>query len=487
MLKVYKSSARPSEVSSQALGIFVFEGKIEESLKELEGLGKRVKKQAEHEHFTGKKESMLKVTFPEGPTPRVFLVGLGQESKARIDDYRVAAAIITKAALESHAGELYLYSPKINPPISQALAEGALLGAYRFDRYKTDSRKEEDKGKIDDLYIINGDDDAIERGVLFACGQNYARDLANEPPNLVNPATLAKTAVDLADDMGLECEIYDEVELERMGMNALLAVGRGSANPPRLIHLTYKPSSRPLKKIALVGKGLTFDSGGLDIKTSENMRTMKGDKTGACVVLGAMRSLVKLYLPMEVHALIGAVENMPSGSSYKPDDIIKTYTGKTIEIDNTDAEGRVTMADVLGFASKLNPSYMVDIATLTGGCAVALGPYRAGIFANDQALCNALLDASSFTGEMLWQLPMDDERLRKRLDSPFADVANSAGRYGSAITAAMFLREFVPEDIPWAHIDIAGVSYYKEPFGYYSSGVSGFGTRTILQWLYRLQ
>ena len=239
--------------------------------------------------------------------------------------------------------------------------------------------------------------------------------------------------------------------------------------------------------MALIGKGLTFDSGGLNIKASENMRTMKGDKAGACTLLGVMRTLPKLNLQIEVHALIGAVENMPSGSSYKPDDIIRAYNGKTIEIDNTDAEGRVTMADILSFASVLSPSYILDVATLTGACAVALGPYTAGLFSNDQAFCNTLLEISSFTGERLWQLPLDDVRLRKRLDSPFADVLNSAGRYGGAITAAMFLREFVREGISWAHLDIAGVNYYKDPFGYYPKGASGFGVRTILEWLSKLQ
>lgn len=485
MLKVLKSDANLSELRAQSLGVLVFEGKMDEALDALGDLKGPIKLQADIENFNGKKEKAFKVTLPGSRIPRVFLVGLGLESEVKLDDFRVAAAIYTKEAQKSCAEELYLFFPKISAPLSQAIAEGCLLGSYQFDLYKT--KKEKGESGIKDVYIIGGDYEFIERGVHLACGQNYARGLANEPPNVINPLSLANIASELADDMKLDCKIYDEKELEEMGMNALLAVGKGSVNPPRLIHLTYKQAADSRVKVALVGKGLTFDSGGLNIKASENMRTMKGDKAGACTLLGVMRTLPKLNLQIEVHALIGAVENMPSGSSYKPDDIIRAYNGKTIEIDNTDAEGRVTMADILSFASGLSPSCILDVATLTGACAVALGPYTAGLFSNDQAFCNTLLEISSFTGERLWQLPLDDVRLRKRLDSPFADVLNSAGRYGGAITAAMFLREFVREGISWAHLDIAGVNYYKDPFGYYPKGASGFGVRTILEWLSKLQ
>jgi len=483
IVKVSRADVSLNELKAKAVSIFVFEDKLDDTLKFLGDLSDMVRKQVRLEKFRGKSEKVLKVTLPDERIAVVFLVGLGLESNVKLDDYRTASAIAINAALESRIDELYVFSPKVDHFISQAVAEGGLLGAYRFDRYKGVGSEGQD---IQDLYLIGGDEDAIRKGTLLACGQNYARDLANEPPNVINPLSLADIARNLSDDLGLDCRIYDEKELADMGMNALLAVGKGSVNPPRLIHLTFKRNSDTRLKVALVGKGLTFDSGGLDIKTPENMRTMKGDKTGACIVLGVAKTLAELNLDLEVHVLIGAVENMPSGSSYKPDDIIKTYSGKTIEIDNTDAEGRVTMADVLSFTSKLKPSYIIDIATLTGACAVALGPYTAGLFSNDQALCNDLLEVSAFTGERFWQLPMDDERLRKRLDSPFADLLNSAGRYGGAITAAMFLREFVDEGISWSHMDIAGVNYYKESFGYYPKGSSAFGTRTILEWLSRL-
>lgn len=482
-MRVSRADISLNELKGKAVSIFVFEDELTDTVKFIGDLSESVKRQAQLEGYFGKREKVLKVTLPGERIPIVFLVGLGLKSKVRLDDYRTASALAIRAARESNVDDLYVLSPEMDHFISQAIAEGGLLGAYDFDRYKG---KANGGQKIQNLYLIGGDENAIEKGTLFACGQNYARDLANEPPNVINPISLADIARNLSDDMGLDCRIYDEKELADMGMNALLAVGRGSVNPPRLIHLTFKRNSDTRLKVALVGKGLTFDSGGLDIKTPDNMRTMKGDKTGACIVLGAIRTLAKLNLDLEVHVLIGAVENMPGGSSYKPDDIIKAYNGKTIEIDNTDAEGRVTMADVLSFTSKLKPSYIIDIATLTGACAVALGPYTAGLFSNDQALCNDLLEVSAFTGERFWQLPIDDERLRKRLESPFADLLNSAGRYGGAITAAMFLREFVDEGISWAHMDIAGVNYYRESFGYYPKGSSAFGIRTILEWLSRL-
>ncbi len=246
--------------------------------------------------------------------------------------------------------------------------------------------------------------------------------------------------------------------------------------------MIYKPQN-PVEKIAFVGKGITFDSGGLNIKPSDFMRTMKGDKAGACNVLGLMRAIAKMNLPFEVHGFIGAAENMPGGGAYRPDDIIRLRNGKTVEIDNTDAEGRVTLADVLSYASEQSPSCIIDMATLTGACAVALGEYTAGVFANDDELVSDFLATAKETGERMWQLPIDDERLRKKIKSPVADVVNSAGRYGGAITAAMFLQEFVGEGIKWLHVDMAGTDNTKEEYGYYIKGATGFGVRTCLAWL----
>ena len=255
MLKVLKSDANLSELRAQSLGVLVFEGKMDEALDALGDLKGPIKLQADIENFNGKKEKAFKVTLPGSRIPRVFLVGLGLESEVKLDDFRVAA--IYQRGTKSCAEELYLFS-KISAPLSQAIAEGCLR-SYQFDLYKT--KKEKGESGIKDVYIIGGDDEFIERGVHLACGQNYARGLANEPPNVINPLSLANIASELADDMKLDCKIYDEKGLEEMGMNALLAVGKGSVNPPRLIHLTYKQAADSRVKVALVGKGLTFDSG----------------------------------------------------------------------------------------------------------------------------------------------------------------------------------------------------------------------------------
>ena len=296
---------------------------------------------------------------------------------------------------------------------------------------------------------------------------------------------LAKIANDLALEKGLKINVLDESELAAKGMNALLLVGKGSATPPCLIHLEYTSKS-PAVTVAIVGKGITFDSGGLDIKPADSMLTMKGDKTGACVALGVIKAASELKLPISVHAIIGAAENMPGGNSYRPDDIIRAYNGKTIEINNTDAEGRVTMADTLAYACELKPDNVIDIATLTGACAVALGDTTAGLFTNDDKFGDEFLSAAATSGERFWKLPMDDENLRKKIKSPVADVVNSGGRYGGAITAAMFLENFVEKGRSWIHLDIAATDFVKEPYSYYVKGATAYGLRGIMAWLLNL-
>ena len=309
--------------------------------------------------------------------------------------------------------------------------------------------------------------------------QCYTRDIANEPGNVVTPEVLAEKAVSLAKDFDLKCEIWNEEKILKEKMGAFYAVAKGSANPPRFIVLTWSPKGECRGHIALVGKGLTFDSGGLSIKPADYMTTMKGDKSGACAVLGAVRAVAQLELPWKVTAIIAAAENMPGGNAYRPDDILRARNGKTIEVNNTDAEGRLTLADALSFASELKPDKIIDIATLTGACAVALGTNTGGLFTNNDAFGEEVLRAAEITGERLWKLPMDDQTLRKAIKSPVADLVNSGGRYGGAITAAMFLEAFVDKDIPWVHLDIAAADFIKEERCYYVKGASGFGTRTL--------
>ncbi len=302
---------------------------------------------------------------------------------------------------------------------------------------------------------------------------------ANEPGNVITPVTLAKKAESLARELGLECEIWDEERIVKEKMCAYHAVAKGSSNPPRFITLTWSPEGICRGHVALVGKGLTFDSGGLDIKPADYMTTMKGDKSGACAVLGAVKAAARLKLPWKVTVIIAAAENMPGGNAYRPDDILRARNGKTIEVNNTDAEGRLTLADALSFASELKPDKIIDIATLTGACAVALGTNTGGLFTNNDLFGDEVLAAAKMSGERLWKLPMDDPTLKKAIKSPVADLVNSGGRYGGAITAAMFLEAFVDKDIPWVHLDIAAADFIKEQRSYYAKGASGFGTRTL--------
>ncbi|MDW8433798.1 MAG: leucyl aminopeptidase [Aquificaceae bacterium] len=469
----------------EPVGIFVFEDD-RENLNFLGGLRDQVEKLLSVENFKGKEESIAKVSLLVEDKVRVFyLVGLGKREKSTEDTYRTASALLTKRAKKDNVKELYLYAGELSFRISKAVAEGAILGRYRFDKYKT-KKEEEERVDLEMLCVHGADEQGIRMGEIFAKAQNFTRDLVNEPGNVINPITLAEIAQRVAQEGGLQCRVYDEKEIQEMGMYALWSVGKGSATPPRFVHMVYKPEGEPKARIAVVGKGLTFDSGGLNIKTGDYMRTMKMDKSGACAVIGIMKALSELKPQVEVHGIFGAAENMPSGTAYRPDDIIRAMNGKTIEIDNTDAEGRVTLADALSYASNLGVSRIIDMATLTGACMVALGEYTAGLFTNDNGFGEELLELSKLTGERMWKLPLDDKKLREKIKKGEGDVLNSGGRYGGAITASMFLEEFVKEGIKWVHLDIAGPAHLREEFSYYAKGGTGFGVRTCLEYVIKL-
>ena len=467
------------------MGIFLYEDDFSnlEVLKEKRPL---IEKLLEMESFKGKEDTVVKLLIPfESDSVKILYVsGLGKKDKTTIDNYRRSSALISKRAKKDKVKEITLYAgEKLDYETSMAITEGFILGSYSFKKYKT---KNEDEGQVESVNIYGADEKGIKIGKILAQAQNFARDLVNEPGNVINPITFAELAQKVAQEYGLECTVYDEKQIQEMGMMALWSVGKGSATPPRFVHLVYRPSEEAKDKVAIVGKGLTFDSGGLNIKTGDYMRTMKMDKSGACVMLGIMKAIAQLKPNIEVHGIAALAENMPSGTAYRPDDIIRALNGKTIEVDNTDAEGRITLADALSYASRLKPSIIIDLATLTGACVVALGEYTAGLFSNDENLANDLLKISKKTGERLWQLPLDDKKLREKIKKGPADVVNSGGRYGGAITAAMFLEEFVDEGIKWAHIDIAGPAYMKEEYGYYTKEGTGFGLRTCVNFILSL-
>jgi leucyl aminopeptidase len=324
--------------------------------------------------------------------------------------------------------------------------------------------------------------DGARRGDIFGRATWFARDLVNGPANEVHPTHLARVAATVAKEAGLELRVLDRAECQKLGMGAFLGVAAGSAQPPRFLHLTYAPGGRRRKRVAIVGKGITFDSGGLDLKSADSMLRMKDDMSGAAAVLGVMRALPSLKPPVEVHGLIAATENMPSGGALRPGDVLRAMNGTTIEVGNTDAEGRLTLADAIGYAvSRVDADEIVDLATLTGACVVALGPLCTGLFASDARLAERLLAAGEAAGERIWQLPLIDE-YREHLRSDVADVNNVGPRGGGAITAALFLREFAG-DRPWAHLDIAGPAFVEKDTPLAPKGATGCAVRTILTYL----
>lgn len=435
--------------------------------------------------FGGKKGKVAKALLSGDGFSRLWLAGLGEKKSFNEEVLRsVTAGLFRNAKAEGLTRISALLPVPPCPGLSTAAAEGAELGVYSFDKYKT--KKEEDSlPEPEEFILYGGDEGGLALGRLMARSQAFARDLANEPGNKSNPVTFAEGALQLAVP-GLEAEVWDEEKILREGMEGLYSVGKGSATPPRLVHLVWKPGGAPLKKIAFVGKGITFDSGGLNIKPGDFMRSMKADKTGACNVMAILKAAAELKLPVEVHGIVALAENMPGSRSFRPDDILRMKNGKTVEIDNTDAEGRLVLADALSYASELQPDVIIDMATLTGACAVALGNNIAGLFTPDDSLAESLIESGKASGERLWRLPDDDERIFESMKSPVADLVNSGSRYGGAIYAARFLKEFVGEGPAWAHLDIAGVDFNKDERSVYSKGASAFGVRTCIRYLLSL-
>lgn len=360
------------------------------------------------------------------------------------------------------------------------MTEGALLGLYTFRRHIT--QKENNIGEIKNFIIIGKEKGAlektIEKGQILAEAANRARDMVNEPANFMTPAAMAEAARRFAATYGLKVEVLEREKMKELGMGGLLGVSQGSQQPPRFIILGYRGRPSDEIDLALVGKGITFDSGGIDIKPSEGMEEMKGDMAGGASVMATLAALAQLKPKINVTALVPATENLPSGTAMKPGDIITAMNGKTIEVLNTDAEGRLILADALSYAKKIGAKAIVDVATLTGACHVALGTVCSGTFTNDQALADKVIAAGKETGELMWQLPMYEE-YKEQLKSDVADIKNIGNRYGGAITGAKFLEEFV-DKTPWVHLDIAGTYYTDKEKGYTIKGATGIPVRTLI-------
>ncbi len=370
----------------------------------------------------------------------------------------------------------------------EAFVQGIILGSYKFDHYKSKENDDEEQTISIVVEKISKKLQAeFEEAVSISESVNMVRDIVNTAPDDFYPSVMASKAVQIARDNDLECEIFDEDYLEDNGMGAMLAVGRASRHKSKLIHLTYKPKKKAKKTIVFVGKGLTYDSGGLSLKPSDFMVSMKSDKSGGSAVLGIMNAVSKFDLPFEVHGIVGAVENMIGGDAYKPDDILTARNGTTIEVRNTDAEGRLVLADCLCYAQEEidNIDYIFDMATLTGACVVGVGEYTTGVMGHNEILKNQLQHCATTSGEMTANLPFN-RYLKKTLKSEIADVCNiSNTRYGGAITAALFLDNFIEEENKdkWVHLDIAGPAYVEKAWGYNPHGASGAGVRMALQFL----
>ena len=411
-------------------------------------------------------------TFGQIAAERVAIVGLGKQADFTLDRARKAAASAAKALRKLGCKHIatVLHGAGIGgsepAQAAQAVTEGTILGLYTFKKYQS---KKEDSGEIAELTIVEreaGKVPAIEQGVavgrILAEATNFARDLANEPANQMTPTIMAQKAQEIAAAYGLEFEALGREKMKELGMGALLGVAQGSQEPPQLIVLRYWGAGKdsPQPGLGLIGKGITFDSGGLSIKPAEGMGDMKGDMSGGAAVLGAMRAIAQLQPKINVTGLVPATENLPSGSAFKPGDILKALDGKTIEVISTDAEGRLILADALAYARKLGLSPLVDVATLTGACVVALGTVRTGAFTNNPALLAQVIAAGDEAGEKIWQLPTDEE-YKELFKSEVADLKNSGGRWAGAITGAMFVGAFA-EDTPWVHLYIAGTSRLME-------------------------
>ena len=365
---------------------------------------------------------------------------------------------------------------------AQALAEGVCLAAYSFTTYKS----EPDPNRIERVVVVGTGgkrvQSALDRGVGIAEAVCLARDLINEPGGSLTPSRLAEAAVEIAERDDLKISVLDEDDLVERGLGGILGVNRGSEQPPRLIELCYEPA-RPRGTVALVGKGITFDSGGLSMKTVDGMMTMKNDMGGAAAVLGAMSALRSLHPPVRVLGFIPSTDNMTGGDATRPGDVLRIRNGKTVEVLNTDAEGRLILADALSLASEAKPDAIVDIATLTGACHVALGNTIAGLMGTNAPLVDQVRAASERSGEAVWELPLPTD-YRRQLDSEVADLRNiGTGRFGGALIAGLFLKEFVAEGIPWAHLDIAGTAWSETVNGITPKGATGFGVRLLLDLL----
>jgi len=489
-MKIKVISANTLEHASPALVIGCFEDARNELFAACDdALDGCLKRLAASREFSGKVNTTRVIhTLGKLPAERLLLVGLGK--KAELDDERLrqAAGNAVQALREARVASFSTAMHQIGKPKTalEAVCEGALLGSYSFEQYKTRDRDERFGFEGMTLLLSKGDnrketDLRVERTAALCRAVSLARNLVSHPGNVVTTGYLAETARELAKRHNLVCRILEMDELKQLGMNALLAVGKGSAEPPRLIVLEYRGANETERPVVLVGKGITFDSGGISIKPGAGMEEMKTDMAGGAAVLGAMEAAAALKLPVNLVVIIPTAENMPDGKAYKPGDIVTSLSGLTIEITNTDAEGRLILSDALHYARKYKPTAIIDLATLTGACVVALGHEASGLMGNNRQLVNALKKAGESCGERVWELPLW-EGYGEAMKSDIADLKNAGSRDGGSITAGWFLKQFVGKT-RWAHLDIAGTAWGDKSRPCAPKGATGVGVRLLIEYL----
>ena len=492
-MEIRCSSTTAQEWSGEALVVGLFGDGASQATKDLlnERFGAALSQQLERRRFKGKQGDTVSFSLLGQQPCSLVLVGLGEPAAFGSEQLRQATASGLKAAAATGANSIALAMPLEGfapAGAATAMAEATRLIQFTDQRFKGEAEPTPTPGTVELLGLpeaaLGEASSAVHSSAAVCSGVELARELVAAPPNVLTPAALADTAAGLARDFGLELKVLERADCEALGMGSYLAVSQGSDLPPKFIHLTYRPAGTVERRLVLVGKGLTFDSGGYNLKTAgSQIEMMKYDMGGSAAVLGAMRAIAELKpAGIEVHMIVAACENMISGGAIHPGAIVKASNGKTIEINNTDAEGRLTLADALVYACKLEPDAVVDLATLTGACVIALGEEIAGLWSPNDGLAEALRNAAEQGGENLWRMPLRAS-YRAGLKSGLADMKNTGPRPGGSITAALFLQDFVNGEIPWAHLDIAGTVWSDKGRGLDPAGATGFGVRTLVNWV----
>ena len=506
-MKLHLSTLDPAQLETEALIVLAMDGGDKDNNKpefqtKSELFSKAAADLIASKEITGRLLEIATLHKPEGiKAKRLVVVGIGKAKNFTSYELRKAAGAAVRAikkgvksaailAPENWGGNAdpattstLMFDRGGVPEAVKAIAEGAVVANTDYNYYHSDRKTYE----LDELTVLvptssqeSGLDSALKQGQIIGESQNFTRDLVNEPGNRMTPTILGQRAKKVAEEVGLQCDVYSTSFLHEKKMGAFWSVSQGSDEPPALIVMKYEPAGAPQSPVlGLVGKGITFDTGGISIKPADGMEKMKYDMAGGAAMIGAMRAIALLKPNIRVIGVVCAAENMPSGKAQKPGDVQIAMSGKSIEIINTDAEGRLVLADGLHYAKELGATHLIDAATLTGACMVALGGINAGVFANNEDYFNRFAQALRRSGEKMWRLPIDDD-YKELIKSPIADIKNTGGRYGGAITAAMFLKEFVG-DTPWIHLDIAGVAWQEEAVPFLAKGPSGIAVRSIIE------